>query len=140
MTQTLTDKEKTEKVKEYAAHTIGSEHIYTGLTALEYTDGMKFVAETCGAYWLLIMVDSLQPEVLKVLQEKKLRNFQVWVLKNKLLTSEGAVEWVLEAWSDLPGDSELLTRQTFEFSDFPMELLPFEFWVEYGTAMLKQER
>jgi len=121
--------EQAEAVTNYALQANGSEHIWEHpMMPLKYTDGMKFVASKCEAYWLLDVVGSHQP---------KLRDeyFQVWRLSKP--ASEGE-PWLLCCYDDSPG--RLLVRQEIEYSDFPEDLTPFEFWVEYGTAMLKQER
>ena len=135
-TKSLTGKEKAATVQAYAAHTTGSDAIYDRGIGLDYTPGMKLVAETCEAYWLIDLVASWQPTIRKKLLSLNLRDFQVWRMKK-----DGDL-WVVDVWTDIPDDddSELLVQQDIEFSDFPAELLPFEFWVEHRTAMLKEER
>lgn len=108
---------------------------------LTYTDGIKFLADTCGAYWLIDAVASHQPDVTKVLNKHRLGGFQVWRLRKA-----GDV-WTLDAWSDIPEAPESesgpasvkLAEQEIGFSDFPESLSPFEFWVEGSTALLKCE-
>lgn len=126
--------EKARLVREHIAHTTGSEHQYKHVLNLRYTDGMKFVAETCGAYWLLDLIASHQPTLLK----RGNAEFQLWILKR---TWEHENHWVIECWSDTPGSkgSKRMARQAIAYSDFPGGLSPFEFYVEYGVALLKEE-
>lgn len=118
------------RVREYARHAIGSETIYKHWLGLRYTDGIKFLAETCGAYWLIDAVASHQPMISE--------SFQVWRLAPCL--SKGRQRWALEAWSDTPDKSKRLARQVIEYTDFPKDLMPFEWWVEHGTMLMKEER
>lgn len=119
---------KVERVREYMAQANGSETIHKHWLNLLYTDGIYFVAEVCGAHWLIDAVASHQPAI-------KHEPFQVWRLSQPSMDGES---WLLTAFDDVPG--KLLVRQEIEFSDFPRELTPFEFWVENNTAMLKEER
>jgi len=149
----ITDAEKINLVREYARHTIGSEQIHRHPLGMLFTDGMMYVAETCGAHWLLDLVVSWQPEIKK--KHGRLAYFQVWRL---CAPEKDGAPWVIDAWSDTPEapDSEdgpasvLLARQEIGYSDFPRNLCHigvidegargFQFWVENGTAMLKEER
>lgn len=126
---------KAECVRLYEAQTTGTDEWFRhGLARnFTYTSGIHYVAETCGAHWLIDVVASYQ---------SKLRNepFQVWrVLDN----GKGGV--VVEAWNDTPGDAESrrLVRQSIPYSDFPRELCEgdgWQFYVEGGVMMLKGER
>lgn len=130
--------------------------------SLIYTDGIKLVAETCGAYWLIDAVASHQPDIQRQLAKLGERDFQVWRLE-PMRDAEGAIQyWVLDCWTDIPeapaaedGPASVrLARQEFGYSDFPEELCPdrwkfpkkpkgelgFQFWVEHGTMLLKEER
>jgi len=140
--QLITDNEKAEAVRDYARQTIGSENMHRDPLhprGFQYTDGIEFVAETCGAYWLIDLVASHQPKICR--KHPCEASFQVWVVR-PLKTKEG---FSAECWSDTPDhpESKRLAYQSFGYSDFPRELMPFEFWVEwveYGTMMLKEER
>lgn len=129
-----TAQDKAQAVNDYRAHTIGSEDIHQHWLGLRYTDGLNYVAETCGAHWLIDLVASHQPKLRR-------EPFQLWrLVRHKTRTRpEG---WDAEAWTDSPEaeGSRRLVLQRISYSDFPEELSPFEFYVEYGTAMLKEER
>lgn len=138
---------KAARVREYERQTTCSdEWIRHPFGPLIYTSGIKFVAETCEAYWLIDLVASHQSAVRAVLERRGLRPFQVWRL-HQVKSTRGEAIWVIDAWSDTPEapDSDegpasvLLARQSIGFSTFPESLSPFEFWVEGETALLKAE-
>lgn len=138
---------KAARVREYERNTNCSDEWHQHpFGQLIFTSGIKFVAETCGAYWLIDAVASHQPAVRTKLKEHRLRPFQVWRL-HKENHSNGQGDWILDAWSDTPeapdsdegAASVLLAKQVIGYSDFPVGLSPFEFWVEGDTALLKAE-
>lgn len=128
---------KAECVRIYEANTTGSDEWFRHGLARNflYTSGIAYVAETCGAYWLIDVAASYQHK-----PAMRAEPFQVWrVLDDR----KGGV--VVEAWNDTPGhaDSKRLVRQEIHFSDFPRELCTdggWQFYVENGTAMLRGER
>ncbi len=131
-------------VRDYQRQTTGSQEQHRHPFGLLYTDGMLHVAETCGAHWLIDVVASHQPEVNR--KYGHWASFQTWRLRVTSRDSNGEPDgWEVSAWSDTPDASSLLVRQKIPYSDFPENLcLPdsegFQFWVEHGCAMLKQER
>ena len=126
-------KEKTDKaglVEDYIRHTMGTENHYLHWDRrFKYTDGVKYVADTCGAHWLIDAIASHQPAIIK----KGGSRFQVWQFEVK------GSKYLLSGWTDTPGCSSLLAKQTIEYTDFPAELMPFEFWVESGVLLLPAE-
>lgn len=148
MESTKTNAEKAEAVREYERYCNGTNEWHKNIFGLVYTDGIKFLADTCGAYWLIDLVESYQP---------KLQNapFQIWRVVAPGTELEGYTSphdrWLVEAWSDTPGfkgeeglsPSCCLVVQEIEYSDFPRELCEgsgFQFYVENGVALLKGER
>ncbi len=147
-----------EAVREYARQTISSKHFHRHpFGPLIFTDGIKFLAETCGAFWLIDVVASHQLAIRRVLAKHSLRDFQVWRLILNRAVSGGAEVWEVDAWSDTPESyagpepaSVKLAQQTIGYFNFPEELCHvgvidpatagFQFWVEHGTMMLKEER
>lgn len=89
-----------------------------------YTDGVKYVGEACGAYWLIdsILVNQGRPEVQR-------EAFQVWKLvaiNNKgTLTCED-------------GNDREVYREDIPFTDFPLPEITL--WLESNTLMLPSER
>ena len=127
----MTVEEKAAAVHEYMGQTTGTGDCYKhGLGGLIYTDGVLFVAETCGAHWLIDLIASWQRKPMI----RRFGNFQVWQL-----TKERNGEYAARCWTDTPGESKRLVTQRFPYTDFPEELLPFDLWVEYGTLLLPAE-
>lgn len=126
-----TEAEKVARVRDYLAHTTGTENHWQHslMRGFRYTDGVQFVADTCGAHWLIDLVASYQ-----VKPKVRAQSFQVWRFER---TRNGG--YVASAWTDTPHQSEQLAIQRMEFSDFPNELLPFDLWVEYGVLLLPAE-
>jgi len=58
----------------------GTEQWYQHFTGLLYTDGVKYVADTAGAYWLIDAIASYQHEP-QVKRNRRLQEFQLWVLE-----------------------------------------------------------
>lgn len=157
----LTDAQKAAAVNNYIAHSHCTENWHRHFTGLlVYTDGIKLVADVCGAHWLIDAVASHQTT-------PKVRNewFQVWRLLPRYSPDGSLDHWILDCWDDSPeypgGEggppSKCLASQRIEMSDFPEDLAParrdvggksvpidpgeagFQFWVERGTALLKCE-
>ena len=129
---------KADHVTEYCAMTQGTGQYHrTSILSPDFvaTDGMKFVADVCGAYWLLDLVASHQPGIRA--KRGDIHAFQVW----KLTHDGDGRSWLVECWSDTPNSpgSKRMARQEIEYSDFPAELSPFTFWVEGDVCLLKEE-
>lgn len=135
--------DKAEMVRDYALHTSGTEEWHKHWLGMLYTDGIKHLADTCGAHWLLDLVASHQPDIRVMLKRAYLGSFQVWRIR---WIDDKFPRWIVDCWSDTPGGnppdepkSVQLVEQTLEFTDFPKDLSGFEFWVEGDTMLLKAE-
>ena len=139
---TTATQSKADLVREYESHANGTDGwMRHPFGRLLYSDGMRYVADTCGAYWLVDVVASHQPTIARKLQRIGERDFQVWVLEHT--PKPGSSDcWTIRAWTDTPGadGSQKLAAQVIPFSDFPRELSPFKFIVEDGRCMLRGER
>jgi len=106
---------------------IGTEQYYRHWSRiLVYTDGVKYLAENAGAFWLIDAIASWQPEARK---DPALREFQLWEL------------FVYENRSALliclrDSDDEAF-RQQIEFTDFPMDYV--KLYVEGEVLLLPSE-
>ena len=103
---------------------IGSEHLYPHFTRLlNHTDGIQYLAEKAGAFWLIDVVASWQPKV---------RNepFQLWSIK---------VHDDDTATVEMRRDSGLkpIVTQEISYTDFPLK--EFEWYVCDSTMLLKSE-
>ena len=105
----------------------GTENWYEHWTKrIKYTDGVKFVAEKYGAYWLIDAIASYQGT--SALDTEDLKDFQLWTL---IVTGSKAV---LECYPDT-GEDPVISQQ-FEFTDFPETI---SFYVEGDTLLLPSE-
>ena len=86
-----------------------------------FTDGVQFLAEQAGAYWLVDLIASYQP-----LCDSR----QYWTL-----TIDGGL------YSAVCKDRDdcVLVSQTIEYSDFPANLLPFTLYLQDGVLFLPSE-
>ncbi len=85
------------------------------------TDGIKYLAESCGCYWLLNIIDSYQANL-------KDADFQVWILNvsdsSALITCED-------------GNRNDLVQQFIEFTDFPLDSI--KIYLIDGILLLASE-
>ena len=95
---------------------------------LLYTEGVNYLAEQAGAFWLIDAVASYQPEAV-IRQSGRLQSFQLWRLE---VADRKAV---LECREDSGQPAKI--RQEIEYTDFP--LAEFEWFVCGGVMMLKNE-
>ena len=110
----------------------GTEHYYRYLLGLKLTDGVKFLADAAGAYWLLDIITSYQATD-KIRRE----HFQVWELK-LLPKAEGnphAQPAVVTMKTD--SDKPLMVRQEICYTDFPLESITL--WLIDGVILLPSE-
>lgn len=100
----------------------GTEHYYKHWTqSLVYTDGVKYLAEKAGAYWLIDLIASY----------RRKEPFQVWRLEYK----EEKNQWLATMQTDSHGT--VLVKQWIEYSDFPFK--DFKLWLIDGVLMLPDE-
>ena len=105
------------------AHFIGTQRYYQNFTGLLYTDGIQYLAEQAGSYWLIDLVGSHQPKLLDA-------RFQLWNLEVK--EDKSALITMLE------DDGEpVKVRQEIPFTDFPLN--EFSFYCIDGVMLLKSE-
>lgn len=106
-------------------HFIGTEQYYKSIVpTLVYTDGIQYMAEKCGAYWLIDLVASYQTKKFKASY-----GFQLW--KITLIEDNKAVVTCKED-TGRPN----IVEQHIEFTDFPFD---YEFYVVDGVLMVKTE-
>lgn len=91
-----------------------------------YTDGVKFLAENAGAYWLIDVIASWQP---KALRDAWLREFQLWevfVYPNRTARAVCSRDSEEEAF-----------RQEIASTDFPLNYV--KLYVESGVILIPTE-
>jgi hypothetical protein len=101
----------------------GTEHWYRhGLVrSVAYTDGVKYVADTAGAYWLVDIVAITQRTEAAVAAE----TFQHWTLT---VTDDASGTVTCD-----DGNGTIIYRQDLEWTDFPREGIEF-YCCEDGTT------
>jgi len=111
----------------------GTQNYYRHFTGLNYTDGVKHLADRAGAYWLIDAVFSWQVE-----DKVKRVPFQVWtlkVLRSKLGKNKNEPMAILEMREDT--DTPEIARQEIEYTDFPMGEIKLYF--QNGVLFLPSE-
>lgn len=98
--------------------------------SITYTDGVQYMAEHGGAYWLLDLIVLAQTKS-QLFSHAKLaeQEFQVWKLA---VTGSSAV------LSCEDGDYHAVYKKNIEFTDFPLPEI--EIWLENNVMMLPGER
>jgi len=109
------------KIKAGLAQCIGTEQYWKNeLLSFNYTDGIKFLWESCEAYWLLVAISSHQRK----------EPFQLWELKvNKDHTA------VLTMKED--DGQPTLVEQEIPFTDFPLDTISL--YLIDGVLLLPSE-
>lgn len=90
----------------------GSETIYRHWLGILYTEGVKYLAEEAGAYWLIDAIASWQPSP-QVKQDPMLQEIQFWKLR---VNPDNSAVLTCERDSD-----DVALTQEIEFTDFPLE-------------------
>lgn len=104
----------------------GTTEYFRHLSGLRYTDGVQFLAETAGAYWLLDLIASWQP---KALRDAWLQEFQLWEL---FVRDDQSAVVVCSRDSE-----DKAFQQEIEYTDFPLEYV--KLYVERGVVLLPTE-
>jgi hypothetical protein len=97
----------------------GTEHYYahfTGGGKLVYTDGVKAMAEMCGAYWLIDEIMLSQREK-SVIDYNNRDGLQFWILKHSA-DHEETGHWSLTMED---GNDNVIFSKIIGFSDFPLD-------------------
>ncbi|UGY13760.1 hypothetical protein HAP48_0035090 [Bradyrhizobium septentrionale] len=94
------------------------------MRSMVYTEGVQYLAETGGAYWLVDKVATLQLE-----PKVKAEDFQSWTLKvaqdrTAVLTCDD-------------GNGNVVHSETIDWTDFPLDEV--ELWVEGNVILLPSE-
>ena len=88
---------------------IGSEVFYKHWLGIRYTDGVKYLANEAGAYWLIDAIASHQDR--KLLSNPRLREFQIW----RLVVENSSATLICSLDTDIE-----VRRQQIPYTDFPL--------------------
>ncbi|HWB53519.1 MAG TPA: hypothetical protein VG722_04975, partial [Tepidisphaeraceae bacterium] len=103
----------------------GTENYYQHWLRLVFTDGVKYLAEKAGAYWLIDAIASWQAEI----QEAD-REFELWEL---IVNPDSSA--VLECRRD--SGEPAIVSQKIDYTDFPLKSI--KLYVQNGVLMLPSE-
>ena len=109
----------------------GTEHYFNHWTkAGVYTDGVKAMAESCGAYWLLDVIFTAQ-RAKTIIDHHRVYNcpFQLWKISSD--DNKGVVSMRQDS------DAPLEYQQKIKYTDFPVGV--FEMYFTNGMLLLKGE-
>lgn len=101
----------------------GTEQYYRNFTGLLYTDGVQYLAEHAGAYWLIDLVGSYQHKLRRV-------PFQLWELR--VNDDKSALVTMRE-----DDGLRAKVRQEIAYTDFPLQR--FSWYTVHNVMMLKGE-
>ena len=93
-----------------------------------YTDGVKYVAEEAGAYWLIDAIISYQYDP-RIKNNQGLQEFQLWKLEVK---EDRSAILVCEDGNDV-----VILTQEIPFTDFPLSKISF--YLESKVLLLPSE-
>ena len=99
---------KAERIRELLAHCTGSERVYPHLLGVRFTEGVKLMADECGAYWLIDLIASHQFK-----KHVRREPFQVWELRQ----CKTSPSWKAVCTD---GNDNRITGQRIEYSSFPL--------------------
>ena len=92
------------EIRNGLAHCYGTENYWKNAALnFQYTDGVKYLHESCEAYWLLTAISSY----------RKTEPFQIW----ELVKNGNTAVLTMKEDSDQPE----LVNQKIPFTDFPLE-------------------
>jgi hypothetical protein len=106
----------------------GSETIYRHRGGLTYTEGVKYLAEQAGAFWLIDAIASWQPSP-QVKHDPMLQKIQFWKLR---VNPDNSAILTCERDSD-----DVALTQEIEFTDFPLESV--KLYLSNGVLLLPSE-
>ena len=123
---TIETKYTPEEIEARLAQHIGSQSVYRYFGNIVITEGVKDMADICGAYWLLDIAVSYQCE-----ENVQKESFQVWSL-NLHEHDDGAIVTLTDG-----NYNEILT-QDIPYTDFPLQR-GITLWLIDRTLLLPSE-
>ena len=105
---------------------IGTTEYYRHWSGMRFTDGVRYLADSANAYWLLDVVASWQR---KALLDASLREFQLWEL---FVRPDRTARIVCSRDSD-----DKAFEQQIAYTDFPLDYV--RLYVEQSVILLPTE-
>ncbi|MEG4850820.1 hypothetical protein QUB10_07910 [Microcoleus sp. B5-D4] len=112
-----------ETLSQNLKHFGGTEQYYKHWLGIQYTDGVKYLADNAQCYWLIDAIASHQP---RLRRKHCLTEFQLWFLhvgkEHEFIKPKGKNAAVLTCWEDTPTkETQPAVIQQIPFSDFPLK-------------------
>ena len=104
----------------------GTESYFKNFTGIKYTDGVNYLAETLGAYWLIDLIGSYK-------NHKNIKPFLVWRIE--CFETERGRQAIITAREDT--NEPVLIKQKISLTDF--KLNEYELYCIDGVLLLKGE-
>jgi len=104
---------------------IGTQNYYKHFTGLFYTDGIKYLADKAGSYWLIDLIASWQ-----IYPKVRSCPFQIWELK---VNEDRTAVITMKEDTNEP----IKAKQEIQFTDFPLKEI--KLYVVDGVLMLPSE-
>ena len=107
---TAVTKETATNLEAELAHFTGTEsyHRFSIISRLVLTDGVKYLCDKAGAYWLMDIIASYQQKCQK---DEMLREFQIWTLTVEDRSGKVICE---------RDTNDIAIKQDIPYTDFPM--------------------
>ncbi|MEG4576980.1 hypothetical protein QUA56_30565 [Microcoleus sp. N3A4] len=111
-----------ETLSQNLKHFGGTEQYYKHWLGIQYTDGVKYLADNAQCYWLIDAIASNQP---RVRRKHSLTEFQLWFLHvgnaHEFIKPRKDNAAVLTCWEDSPKkETKPVIIQQIPFTDFPL--------------------
>lgn len=112
----------------------GGKHYRHWTKRIVYTEGVQYLAEQAGAYWLIDLIASHQHKA-----KLRLEEFQVWILTVNRTPPQGKPMAYARCFPDTPepGNANQLCVQGISYTDFPLDEI--KLWLVNGVLMLPSE-
>ncbi|MEG4392904.1 DUF6876 family protein [Microcoleus sp. BROC3] len=112
-----------ETLEKNLKHFCGTEQYFKHWLGLQYTDGVKYLADNAQAYWLIDAIASHQP---RARRKESLTQFQLWFLHvgnaHEFIKPKGDNDAVLTCWEDTPTkETQPAISQQIPMTDFPLK-------------------
>jgi len=119
-------------------HFGGTEQYYKHWLGIQYTDGIKYLAENAQCFWLIDAIASHQPRANRI---HRLTEFQLWFLhvgNAEFIKPKGSNAAVLTCWEDSPTpETKPVIIQQIPFTDFPLSEI--KFYLQEKVLLLPSE-
>ena len=119
---------------ESLSHFTGGDDHYRHWLGYQYTSGVKYLADQAGAYWLIDVIASHQPQVRRKIRNAGDRDFQVWEIK---VNPDHSAKVICHNGKTAGEDKVIYKAQRIPYTDFPLP--EYTLWCVDGVILLPIE-